>query len=143
MTDVTSGSTFPRSDQFRLIRSIRPLLVSISNPLYTRTAGSSLRKRQVPTFSLRYAKGGWRVLAEYPSKGQIICYPALSVQPTARLSRNVNLLTQSTCQHSHTSAVTILNYLLLANLICVASNIFLLLSSCCNNLNSFLHLTPL
>jgi hypothetical protein len=160
MPDVTSSRTFRQllidhirfTDQIspdqsnqtiRTIKLIRPLLVSISNPLYTESAGSSLRKRQFPAFFLRYAKGGWRVLAEYPSKGQVICYPALSIQHTAGLSRNVNLLTQSTCQHAHTSAVTILHFLLLANLTFVASNIFLLLSSCRNYLNSFLHLTPL
>jgi hypothetical protein len=140
MPDVTSGRTFQQlfslsepSEQNRTI------LVPISSPLYTESARSSLPKRQFPAFSLRYAKGGWRVLAEYPSKGQFICYPTLSVQATARLSRNVNLLTQSTCQHLHTSAVTILNFSLLANLSCFASNTFLLSPSCCNNLNSFLH----
>jgi hypothetical protein len=40
----------------------------------------NFRKKEFPAFSLRYAKGGWRVLAEYPSKGQVPCYRALSIQ---------------------------------------------------------------
>jgi hypothetical protein len=115
-----------------------------SRALYTlKVLARHFRKRQFPAFSLRYAKGCLARIGWISIKGPVHLSPNLVCSATARLSRNVNLLTQSTCQYSHTSAVTILNFLLLANLTWVASNIFLLLSSRCNNLHSFLHLTPL
>jgi hypothetical protein len=143
MTDVTSSHTFPQSDQFRLIRLIRSLLISIST-LYTLKvlAHHSKKGNFLSSFCvmLRVVGAYWlNIHQRGRSSATRLCLFSI----TARLSRNVNLLTQSTCQHSHTSAVTILHFLLLANLICVASNIFLLLSSRCNNLKSFLHLTPL